>query len=349
MKYLALAVILFVMQAAPPMPRRTPNPGTGASQAVQNHPKSNEKIAEPPPPTVQTISAQPDQHSNAANSHNKEEKTVEIGKLPSISVSRDAIDYLGLGLTFTLLIVGIFGVRAAYRTLMAIEQQVGEMKAQRETMQRQLRAMRGQLVQMESSGKQTDTMIEQITQQVGHLKTSADAAKNSADAANRNIDLIVNKERARLRVEMIDTLSLQVGEILTAEFKILFHGFTDAFSVETAVDAGISKSRELPMENGFRIPDRIHGLPSVVSANMIKPRYLAKIMDKLDDATLRDIQTQRRYVHCWGIIRYKDFFDVPRQTTFQYRWRAIDPSSPLSGITIQRWEKTGSPEANQQT
>jgi hypothetical protein len=142
---------------------------------------------------------------------------------------------------------------------------------------------------------------ERYTEQLELAKENTTIAKKAADAANRNIDLIVNKEKARLRIEMIDNLSLQVGQILTAEFKILFHGFTDAFSVETEVDAGISKSRELPIENGFRIPSRIHGLPSVVSAKVLKHRYLAQIMDKLDEATLRDIQTQRRYVHCWGV------------------------------------------------
>jgi hypothetical protein len=124
MKLLALAVLWAVMQATPPVPRQTINPSTGTGQAVQNHPKSNKKPAEPPSPIVQTVSTQPNQNSNASNSPKKDEKPIEIGKLPAVSVSRDAIDYLGLGLTFILLIVGYFGVRAAYRTLTAIEAQV---------------------------------------------------------------------------------------------------------------------------------------------------------------------------------------------------------------------------------
>jgi len=203
MKIVALAVALFVMQAAPPVPRQAPDSGAGASQAIQNHAKSNEKPAKPPSPIVQTVSAAPDQSPNAANSHNKDEKPVEIGKLPPVSISRDAIDYLGLGLTFVLLIVGFLGVRAAYRTLRAIEGQLTEMKAQRATMQRQLWTMQGQLAEMKSAGAQTDEMIAQVTEQVGHLETSATAAKDSAD-------ILVMSERAWVQVHIPKPPEVQI-------------------------------------------------------------------------------------------------------------------------------------------
>jgi hypothetical protein len=148
MKTLTLAMVVAIMQAVTPVPRQTANPSTGTHQTVENHAKSNNKEAKPSTPVIEAVSTRPNQNTDADNSHKKDETSVRISQLSRVSVTRDAIDYIGLILTFILLAVGFFGVRAAYRTLRAIESQAGIMRGQLETMQDQVREMRKQFDMM---------------------------------------------------------------------------------------------------------------------------------------------------------------------------------------------------------
>ena len=87
----------------------------------------------------------------AAQAADSAPTSVKVTQLPSVSVTRDCLDWLALFFSGGLVLVGIFGVIAANRTLKSIEKQVEEMKAQ--------------------------TAV---------AKTSADAAKQSADIQLRS-------------------------------------------------------------------------------------------------------------------------------------------------------------------
>jgi hypothetical protein len=114
--------------------------------------------AQQAPSIVQPISTQPNQNTSHSPASENAPQPLIVRELPPVPV-KNWLDKTYIFLTGILALVGIFGVRAAYRTLRAIEQQAGVMKAQRKTMQRQLGTMRGPLSQMESTGRQTDELI----------------------------------------------------------------------------------------------------------------------------------------------------------------------------------------------
>src|ERR1700733_901382 len=163
MKYLALAVLLTIIQTAAPIPRKAADPGNRASQNVKNASTDDSQAPPQQPQTVaQPTTAKPDQNTDHSPAAENTQKPVVIRELPPVSVSKDWLDKLYIFLTGVLIVVGGFGVRAAYKTL-------GEIKAQREAMQGQLTAMQGQLTQ--------------AAQQTRELKTAADIALVSAQAA----------------------------------------------------------------------------------------------------------------------------------------------------------------------
>src|SRR5580698_10413922 len=165
MKYLVLAVLLSVMQASPPVSRQAADANASKGQSVQNGAKANEKPPKPQAAVAQKVQATPNENANPSKRDDDAPHPVRIRELPPVSIVRDWMDVIALAFSGILLIVGICGVNAAYRTLKAIEQQVGEMKAQREITQ-------GQLGQMEK--------------QTGELKAAADIALIAADVATEN-------------------------------------------------------------------------------------------------------------------------------------------------------------------
>ena len=66
----------------------------------------------------------------AAQAADSAPTSVKVTQLPSVSVTRDCLDWLALFLTGTLVWIGWRGVSTANRTLKSIEKQVEEMKAQ---------------------------------------------------------------------------------------------------------------------------------------------------------------------------------------------------------------------------
>ena len=151
-----------------------------------------------------------------------------------------------------------------------------------------------------------------------------------------------------MRICKPEKLVLTVDSLVGITFKLAFAGLTPAFSVSSEVNAVISGSKESPEKF---IPHGITDLPTVVSATDIKPSYSAYIMSPvtIDESTLQQIKQQERFVHFWGIIKYVDFCDRPRETTFRYRWRATDTTLKPRGILDEWWEEVGNLEDNRQT
>jgi hypothetical protein len=171
MKYIVLAVLLTVMQASPPVPRKATDPSNRTAQNVAKEPGSDKAPTQQTPTVVHSITTAPDKNGSHGPGAEDTQKPTTISELPPVSVTKDRWDRIYIIFTGILMVVGIFGVYAAYKTL-------GEIKAQREAMQGQLTTMHGQLTQMESTVKQTDRLIEKTG-------IAADAAKVSADIAAR--------------------------------------------------------------------------------------------------------------------------------------------------------------------
>jgi hypothetical protein len=134
MRAVIFTVLLSIVQAAPPVPRQTANSANqGTDRTVRNaaaqHKKPVPPVSSPERLTEESIieKTTPD---NPAPPNT--EQATRVRELPSVSVTRDWIDKAGWFFSLVLVIVGIGGVCAAFRTLRAIERQA-------ETMDRSLR------------------------------------------------------------------------------------------------------------------------------------------------------------------------------------------------------------------
>jgi hypothetical protein len=133
MRVVIFIVLLSIIQAAPPVPRQTAG---GANQGTDKTDKNAAQHKQPVPPlsspehfTEKSISEKTTPNNPAPPNT---EQAMRVRELPSVSVTRDWIDKTGWFFSLVLVIVGIGGVSAAFRTLRAIERQA-------ETMDRTLR------------------------------------------------------------------------------------------------------------------------------------------------------------------------------------------------------------------
>ena len=144
MKYLALAVLLAVIQTSAPVPKKAADPSNRAPQNVKNDSTDNQAPPQQPQTVVQPITAKPDQNSGHSPAAENTQKPVVIRELPPVSVTKDWWDRIYIIFTGILIIVGIIGVRAAYKTLIAIQRQGDQMEHQTNALRRQGVSMRRQ-------------------------------------------------------------------------------------------------------------------------------------------------------------------------------------------------------------
>jgi hypothetical protein len=231
--------------------------------------------------------------------------------------------------------VGIAGVIAAIRSLRAINSQISEMRKQVEVATLQVRAMQEQITEM---SKQTDA-----------LERSVDIAKQSADAARDNVNLVINKERARIRIGPVERLILTVGVPLKVEFRLLYYGSTPAFHVTSEVWTVLSESLE--SYEKITIPHGITDLPGIASTENFTTGFDDFLLKPLplDQATVDRIIKGEMHVHFQAIIKYIDFFDKSRETAFHYRWHAADTSRKPRGLRWEFWDEVGGEKDNYYT
>lgn len=185
MKALTLTLLLAIMQATPPAPQEATDNRPVTAINVQS--KSAPSHAESPPRAAPTKAngSGPATSDNNAQHPEDTKHTVEISKLPAVTITphkRDFADWAYWVFNLLLVAVGVLQVVLLCWTLRAVRHQAHEMTRQRVTMGLQLEAMEGQLKQMEAAGTQTDKLIAQATVQAEKAGIAAEAAKASADA-----------------------------------------------------------------------------------------------------------------------------------------------------------------------
>lgn len=354
MKWLVVTVLIIAQQPSEaPKDKRTAETNRAQSAAHTKNTESRQTPpAQPTPVPAQSSIGTEGQFSSAiTTSHTGQSNQQTSGE--DLRIQRKLAWFTG-----ALVIVGVLQAVVMYLTWRVYRRQAREMRRQRHEMRqqrhimwrqwksmgKQAELMREQMIQMESAGRQTDELI-------AETRKNADAAIDNAKAAQGNLDLIINKERARLRVEVND-IALRVGlSPLYVSYNIYFHGFTDAFSVDAQAYAVVSESKELP-DDALCLASPIWQLPAVVTPSLpLGNPFALKVcnVQGVDQSLFEDINNGKRFLHFAGIIRYQDFMGKPRDTVWQYRWKALDPSAPLSGISVRRWEKAGPPEANRET
>ncbi len=242
--------------------------------------------------------------------------------------TRDAYDITAFVISIVLGVVGIGGVSVGVCTLVFLRKQASEMRHQRIIMRRTLNTMR----------LQTKTLSDSVA-----------VAKKSADAAKENVDLLINKERGRMFVEVLP-FDIKKVEVMTqvVEFKVIYHGATVSFHESSTADFMLTDSAEPP---AFKAPSwlktkAMFNIPSVIPANSDTFNCSTRLYRKFDQYEIDRIGHSQSFIHFYGYIEYKDFMDRIHVTSFCYTWK---PRPPGPTIGWDHWDKSGPPDANLET
>jgi hypothetical protein len=181
------------------------------------------------------------------------------------------------------------------------------------------------------------------------LERQTAATETAANAARDNIELFINKERARLTIEL-GSLSLESehNEAYLVSFRISIHGATAAFIGDAQCVAGY-----LPLEN---INDtdyvpfmyKITQVPDVMSPGS-EPIETFAIFHDGDGRVINEIRLDRFFVFIRGYIKYRDVFDKNRETAFRYVWKYSRLTPVEESNRFGEWEKCGPLSDNIQT
>jgi hypothetical protein len=124
MKAIIFAVLLTVMQTAPPVPRQATNtPTQNADKVKKNAAQDKQPIALNTPPADVSEKPKRDEASASEKAAPNTEQTIRIRELPTVSVTRDWADWILWFASALLAAVAIVGIGFAYFTLKAIQRQ----------------------------------------------------------------------------------------------------------------------------------------------------------------------------------------------------------------------------------
>jgi hypothetical protein len=180
---------------------------------------------------------------------------------------------------------------------------------------------------------------------------TAQAARKSADAAKDQIQMMKNRERARLAVKVFRIGTLYFGQLKWNPIKIEIENFgpTNAFNVRASGDANaiVEGIEPLPEEfNDLMIPTVIRPSlrPVETELRFFFPEEWA------DTIALRP----RMRIELRGIVEYEDVFGEEHFTKFEYimrivKWGKVDADNIATIHPFSQWHQPDHPEANRAT
>jgi hypothetical protein len=190
------------------------------------------------------------------------------------------------------------------------------------------------------AAKATQKSVEIIEKQTGILERSVAAAENNAESAKKNIEMMIGRERPRIRIEPqklklgpVDD-PIQMDEVI---FRVFCYGMTPAFIVDRCASVNVTDSKESP-DAFLRLP--MSPIPAVFGPNPEGVELSAYFLFDNNNVDRAAISDGRKFVHFCGFIKYKDVFEAERITKFSYVW---NPS--FSGY----WTKCGAERENEET
>jgi hypothetical protein len=218
MKLLVLTVLLSVMQATPPVPRKTPDNPTQTTANIKTQSKPRKTPPLPSPAPTETSGNRPTEPDGSEDGQKYTEHPIVISKLPAVALATPKRDWADWGTwVFNLFLVGVGGLQVGllYYTLKTIRRQRDWMK------------------------RQTIILVEYNK-----------ATREMADAASQNIDLYISKERARLRVVMDDLILPSTDEEhLRVHYRVMHFGPADAVITDSATKAVVTGDEEYPADS----------------------------------------------------------------------------------------------------
>ncbi len=180
--------------------------------------------------------------------------------------------------------------------------------------------------------------------------------RRAAQASTQNIELYINKERARVRVELkplILPAKVTAESPYTAvDFRVSIYGPTDAFITDSSCAAYVFPEEIIEQPNILdRVMFPVHNLTPVIPANSEPLNCFAFLgfENDTDNLLLAEVKAGRMFVGIRGFIKYRDVFDRERETFFRYVWRSPHKIPGLDDFDHADWVKSGRPEENRKT
>lgn len=197
-----------------------------------------------------------------------------------------------------------------------------------------------------------DGVIE-IRKQVALMERQTEATEKAATAARDSIETVINKERARVRINLKElSLMPRQASIYFVEFTVTVSGSTPAFITETRYTADAYPLRFIgEPDNGMGVLLPFHNFPEVIPSNgdPIEESAIFHFTADDADATMQEIKLDRLFVEIRCTVKYKDVFNRERETRVRKVWRfnrLIPPGHPLRP---GQWEECGETEDNKET
>jgi hypothetical protein len=161
-------------------------------------------------------------------------------------------------------------------------------------------------------------------------------------AIKRQTDLLVDKERARVRVEMVKVeWGRGAVEVL---YNVISYGPTPAIITNCWASGTVNNTDSVTIPR-FEMPMRI---PPVFCESTVETS--AYVLDKTSftEQDIVDFRTQKLFMHVSGCINYEDIFGKKRKTPFSYVCKTTDYVRP-DGTIHQYWFKQGKRKDNRAT
>jgi hypothetical protein len=310
MKYLTLAVLLTVMQASPPVPRKTANTTASSSQHVKQNAENNQSPTQVQSP-IQNKDAPQDQDKDHNPADAEVKQNIVIRECaPAPKPGTDNWYHAYVVFTGALVVIGAIGAGYAVKTLRAIE--------------RQAKANEDQLTEIQQSAEKTDRMIYLTAQQAENSRAATEAAKESADAAKASViqtkasvDAVVSSERAWVVPEVQwfrkgRTKTAGNNTELLVSLICKNYGRVPAWITDTRVRAivvrGLIPSEPDTPDNAWeQLPSYRLLIPNDPTEYSVLWRPLADGWAEPADFTL-----------IYGFVRYRDIFGPGKESWFGY-------------------------------
>jgi hypothetical protein len=153
---------------------------------------------------------------------------------------------------------------------------------------------------------------------LGAIIWQAWETRKAAEAAMDNIRIVMQKERARLSIEIVPSEFGIKDDVWEVELRIENDGPTHAFDVSMLACYVITAKYIAPTHEELEfwpIKDKIRAEGWVTTR--------ALFPGKSNDFTLSDVEQKRAFVHIVGELIYKDVFGAKQQVDFHFLWRSL--------------------------
>ncbi len=306
-KILAFAVILVIMQAPVSMPGR-PSATTGNSSGESGNRSPNKHDSSTPTPALvrkplQPSSPHPDSDSVAAD---KTEQSVKLSSLPPITFANPitiadkhkpwwgyVFDWGPWIFALGLVAIGVFQTRLLIR---------------------QEKILHGARKEIHTQARHMSRQTDLLGRNNAITLATARAAEESAKAASAQIQMMKDRERARIHITPLDFEVIETTEPNKIMIEFVNIGPTNAFDVRVEAGGKVTV-HGLEQEQGeytdLAIPTLLR--PNVAESSWVVCDFPQQWQLEVED------DRARITIELVGQIKYRDVFDTVHLEDFSYR------------------------------